>query len=190
MLVEPAPAGRMHGVVVRERARRATKETTCRARPHRVAPSLWPRHGAVLRESEMPFRPPPPPSTGQQRLAPCDFPRHSTATPAYASNVPRSHFWTTCRSPRRTPSASLTASGRMGPVRGPTAWTISRCDGPNHLGLWYNALPEHQMAPITSDSAPFRPVLFPPEQLPARAGRGGHQRAARRRGLLRRAGGL
>ena len=28
--------------------------------------------------------------------------------------------------------------------------------GPNHLGLRYNALPEHQMALITSDGVPFR----------------------------------
>ena len=26
---------------------------------------------------------------------------------------------------------------------------MTRYDGPNHLGLWYNALPEHQMALIT-----------------------------------------
>ena len=47
--------------------------------------------------------------------------------------------------------------GRCCPeVRGPTKWTITRYDGPNHLGLWYNALPEHQMALITSDCAPSR----------------------------------
>ena len=40
-------------------------------------------------------------------------------------------------------------------VPGPTTWTITRYDGPNHLGLWYNALPEHQMALITSDCALF-----------------------------------
>ena len=26
-------------------------------------------------------------------------------------------------------------------VRDPTTWTIPRYGGPNHLGLWYNALP-------------------------------------------------
>ena len=31
-------------------------------------------------------------------------------------------------------------------VRDPTIWTILRQDGPNHLGLWYNVIPEHQMA--------------------------------------------
>ena len=32
-----------------------------------------------------------------------------------------------------------------------TTWTIlRRQDGPNHLGLWYNVLPERQMALITS----------------------------------------
>ena len=29
-------------------------------------------------------------------------------------------------------------------------WSIIQRDGPNHLGLWYNVLPEHQMALITS----------------------------------------
>ena len=28
-------------------------------------------------------------------------------------------------------------------VWGPAAWTILQCDGPNHLGLRYNVLPEH-----------------------------------------------
>ena len=41
-------------------------------------------------------------------------------------------------------------------VRGPTTWTVTRYDGPNHLGLWSNALPEHQMALITSDCASRR----------------------------------
>ena len=38
-------------------------------------------------------------------------------------------------------------------VRGagaPTTWTIIQQDGPNHLGLWCNMLPEYQMAAITS----------------------------------------
>ena len=35
-------------------------------------------------------------------------------------------------------------------VRDPTAWTVLQQDGPNHLGLWHNALSEHQMALITS----------------------------------------
>ena len=29
-------------------------------------------------------------------------------------------------------------------------WTVLHHDGPNHLGLWYNVLPEHQMGLITS----------------------------------------
>ena len=42
------------------------------------------------------------------------------------------------------------------PVRDPTTWTITRHDGPDHLGLGCNvALLEHQMALITSDCAPF-----------------------------------
>ena len=36
----------------------------------------------------------------------------------------------------------------------PTTWIILQQDGPNHLGLWYNALPEHQMALITSGCVP------------------------------------
>ena len=41
-------------------------------------------------------------------------------------------------------------------VRDPTKWTIKRHDGPNHLGLLCDALPEHQMALINSDRAPPR----------------------------------
>ena len=36
----------------------------------------------------------------------------------------------------------------------PTAWTILQEDGPNHLGLRYNELHEHQMALITSGCVP------------------------------------
>ena len=37
-----------------------------------------------------------------------------------------------------------------------TTWTIVQQNGPDHLGLWCNALPEHQMALITSGCVPFR----------------------------------
>ena len=41
-------------------------------------------------------------------------------------------------------------------VRGrPTTWTVLQQDGPNHLGLRYNAMPDHQMALITSGCVPF-----------------------------------
>ena len=40
-------------------------------------------------------------------------------------------------------------------VRGPTTWTTLQNMTPNHLGLRCNALPEHQMALITSGCAPF-----------------------------------
>ena len=33
----------------------------------------------------------------------------------------------------------------------PTAWTVLQQNGPDHLGLWYNMLPWHQIALITSD---------------------------------------
>ena len=39
-------------------------------------------------------------------------------------------------------------------VRDPTAWNITRRDGPNHLRLWLNEIPEHLMALITSVFAP------------------------------------
>ena len=45
-------------------------------------------------------------------------------------------------------------------MRTPTTWTVTRYYGPNHLGLWCNALPEHQMALITSDCVPFR-LMWP-----------------------------
>ena len=41
---------------------------------------------------------------------------------------------------------SASASG-CAPVRDPTTRTILQQDGPNHLGLWYNALPEHKIGP-------------------------------------------
>ena len=52
-----------------------------------------------------------------------------------------------------------TPLGDMLLVRGTlTTWTILQNDDPNHLGLWYNALPEHQTALIASGCAcPSRP---------------------------------
>ena len=44
-------------------------------------------------------------------------------------------------------------------VRDPTTWNIIQQDGPNHLGLWYNVLPQHQLALITSGCVPFREEL-------------------------------
>ena len=41
-------------------------------------------------------------------------------------------------------------------ARTPTTWTILPKHGPNHPGLRYDALPEHQMALITSDGVPFQ----------------------------------
>ena len=40
----------------------------------------------------------------------------------------------------------------------PTTWTVLQKDGSDHLGLWYNALPEHQMALITSGCVPEQGV--------------------------------
>ena len=44
----------------------------------------------------------------------------------------------------------------------PTAWTTLQNDDPDHLGLRCNALPEHQMALITSDCGATR---FPEHQM-------------------------
>ena len=59
----------------------------------------------------------------------------------------------------------LQAGGRHARVRDagagagpPTTWTILQYDGPSHLGLWYNALREYQMALITSDCGTMRSV--------------------------------
>ena len=49
-----------------------------------------------------------------------------------------------------------------GRCRHPTTWTILQHDGPDHLGLWYNALPEHHMALITSGCAPAAPASSRP----------------------------
>ena len=46
---------------------------------------------------------------------------------------------------------------RTDQVRDPTTWTILQQNGPNHLGLWYNVLPEHQIALITHDCVPVGP---------------------------------
>ena len=40
----------------------------------------------------------------------------------------------------------------------PTAWTILQNDDPDHLGARCNALPEHQMALVTSDFVSFREI--------------------------------
>ena len=53
----------------------------------------------------------------------------------------------------------------------PTTWTTSQQDGPNHLGLCQNAIPEHQMALTPPDCAPAARAL---PDIPAVAGRAGH----------------
>ena len=65
--------------------------------------------------------------------------------------------------PGRKTSARLSSMAGLGGPGGlgcghPTAWTIIQQNGPNHLGLWYNALPGHQMGLITSGCVPFRPA--------------------------------
>ena len=41
-----------------------------------------------------------------------------------------------------------------------STWTNLQQDGPNHLRLWHNVLPEHQMALITSDYAPSKVLVL------------------------------
>ena len=45
-----------------------------------------------------------------------------------------------------------------GQVRDPHNMDCFQKDGSDHLGLWYNALPEHQMALITSGCVPEQGV--------------------------------
>ena len=59
------------------------------------------------------------------------------------------------RRPRRLPTGRF----QQAPVRDPTTWTILEQDGPNHLGLWCNVLPEHQMALIISECVPARRLM-------------------------------
>ena len=57
----------------------------------------------------------------------------------------------------RTPNVGQLTSNdlsRMFQVRDPTTWTTLQKDDLNHLGLRYNAFPEHQMALITSVCVP------------------------------------
>ena len=56
-------------------------------------------------------------------------------------------------------------------VRDPATWTTLQKHGPSHLGLRCNALPEHQMALITSDGAPSRRRRRPRRRLTGRGGR-------------------
>ena len=40
-------------------------------------------------------------------------------------------------------ASTLTAQRIEFKVRDPATWTVLQKDGPNHLGLWYNAIPGH-----------------------------------------------
>ena len=51
---------------------------------------------------------------------------------------------------------ALSKSAAVHKVRGLTTWTALQNDDPNHLELRFNALPEHQMALVTSGCVPFR----------------------------------
>ena len=59
-------------------------------------------------------------------------------------------------SPLSCNAAAVALESQLGmKVRLPTTWTILQNDDPCHLGLRCNALPEHQMALITSGCVPF-----------------------------------
>ena len=55
---------------------------------------------------------------------------------------------------RLTPSSSPLANLTTRWCGTPTTWTPLQKNGPNHLGLRYNALSEHQMALVTSGCVP------------------------------------
>ena len=57
---------------------------------------------------------------------------------------------------RRRVGVSAESASAEDEVRDPTTWTVLQHDGPNHFGLWYNMLPAHQMALITSGCVPFQ----------------------------------
>ena len=78
---------------------------------------------------------------------------HTHTHTHYTTHTQRSCVCARCRSERKD---VIKLAMNYCKVRGPTTWTITLCDGPNHLGLWYNALPEHQMSLITSSGCvPF-----------------------------------
>ena len=47
----------------------------------------------------------------------------------------------------------------------PTTWTTHQQNGPDHLGLWCNVLPDHHMALITSGCVPCRVRGQPPADI-------------------------
>ena len=68
-------------------------------------------------------------------------------------------------------------------------WTILQHDGPDHLGLWYNALPEHQMALIASgcgcpSGAACEPGHGRPEDEAARCGPPQHGLSSKKMTLI------
>ena len=74
-------------------------------------------------------------------------------------------------------------------VRDPTTWTILQKDGPNHLGLPYNELHEHQMALITSGCVPCRtlgPTCTPHSPPSCTTAGSAHRRSDRERPGCRR----
>ena len=74
-------------------------------------------------------------------------------------------------------------------MRDPTTWTILQKDGPNHLGLRYNELHEHQMALITSGCVPCRtlgPTCTPHSPPSCTTAGSAHRRSDRERPGCRR----
>ena len=61
-----------------------------------------------------------------------------------------------CEWPWRARESDNGTTSQCWTVQDPTTWTILQKHGPDHLGLRYNALPDHQMALNTSGCVPFR----------------------------------
>ena len=121
--------------------------------PHKFARKKGPDGGPLLRPIRRASPPPPPPL-----LPACSL---CSRRPAPLQARRGSRGWRSVCSTRAAPARGSCSSSN-GAVSGqstcgscpPTTWTTLQQDGPDHLGLWYNALPDHQMALITSDCRP------------------------------------
>ena len=125
------------------------------AGPTAASSAPWPARGPDQRAAALSLPPPSAPGRPADRDV-----RAPVAMRRYDDCVRR---WVGCSGTPRCPETS----SQPPTVRDPTTWTILPKHGPNHLGLRYNALPEHQMSLITLDGVPFRPDGLPAPVLPA-----------------------
>ena len=122
--------------------------------PHKFARKKGPDGGPLLRPIRRASPPPPPPL-----LPACSL---CSRRPAPLQARRGSRGWRSVCSTRAAPARGSCSSSNGAAVScqstcgscPPTTWTTLQQDGPDHLGLWYNALPDHQMALITSDCRP------------------------------------